>query len=72
MLDHSDALALLAFLKAHNGPWSTFMCTNGLADQFEWTRVRLVAARNKLIEGRYIRQVRNASTGLPALYEWTD
>ena len=27
-----DALILLAFLRAHNGPWAKFMCTNTLAD----------------------------------------
>jgi hypothetical protein len=72
MIDKQDAFFLLAFLRAHNGPWSHFMCTNGLAEKFGWSRLRLAAARRRLIEMRYIQPVRQAGRGHPALFRWTD
>ena len=65
-----DGLVLLAFLRANNRPGRTFMVSNGLADQLQWPRKRLAATRTRLT-GRYIRQVRRASQGRPALYCWT-
>ena len=49
---------LLAFLRANNGPASTFMVANGLAKEFGWARKRLAAARRRL-EGTYIKKVRD-------------
>jgi hypothetical protein len=74
LLRDQDAMVLLAFLRAHNGPWATFMCANGLAETFGWPRKRLAAARRRLIELGYIQPVRTASgsgsSGLPALFRW--
>jgi hypothetical protein len=69
LLEHQDAFLLLAFLRAHNGPWSHFMCANdGLAEKFGWPRKRLALARTRLIELQYIKHVRHAGRGQPALY----
>jgi hypothetical protein len=38
MLQDQDALLLLMFLKAKNGPWNTFMVANGLSAVFHWRR----------------------------------
>jgi hypothetical protein len=65
-----DAFLLLAFLRATQGPTTTFMCANGLADKFGWHRKRLANARRQLIELAYIKQVRFAHRGEPALYQW--
>jgi hypothetical protein len=72
MLDEQDAFFLLAFLRAHNGPWSHFMCANGLAEKFSWDRRRLAAARRRLIEMGHIQPIRQAGRGTPALFRWTD
>ena len=37
MIDDQDAFFLLAFLRAHQGPDATFMCTNGLGDDLAGT-----------------------------------
>jgi hypothetical protein len=70
MLNDQDAFLLLIFLKAHQGPWATFMCANGLAENLRWARRRLAAARSRLIELGYIKQVRQAGRGCPALFRW--
>jgi bifunctional DNA primase/polymerase-like protein/primase-like protein len=71
--DDQDALILLAFLKAHNGPWATFMCTNdGLTEELGWDRHRLADARHRLIELGYMTQIRKATQGHPALFQWAD
>ena len=67
-----DALVLLAFLRANQGPWSTFMVANGLAETFGWTRKRLAAVRRNLIQMGYIAAVRQAAQGIPALYKWAE
>jgi hypothetical protein len=72
MLHDQDALILLAFLKAHNGPWATFMCANGLTEDLGWDRHRLADARRRLIELGYVIQVRRATQGHPALFQWAD
>jgi len=69
-LGDADAFYLLAFLRAHNGPWSHFMCTNRLAEKFDWDRRRLAAARTRLIEAGHIKCVRYAGIGQPAMYIW--
>jgi hypothetical protein len=66
-----DAFVLLGFLRANQGPESTFMVANGLAEVFGWKRERLAAARSKLIELGYVKHVREASSKYgPALYRW--
>ena len=65
-----DALILLAFLRANNGPWGGFMCTNTLAEQFKWGRPRLAHARARLVQLGYIRCLRRAGRGHPALFQW--
>jgi hypothetical protein len=70
LLTHQDAFILLAFLRAHNGPWATFMCTNRLSARFGWKPRRLSAARTCLLQLGYLALVRNAGRGHPALYQW--
>src|SRR5262249_19508090 len=72
MLQDQDAFMLLAFLRAKQGPWSTFMVANGLDQVFGWHRLRLAAARRRLIEMGYITAVRQAGKGHPALFKWTE
>ena len=71
MIDNQDAFFLLAFLRAHQGPDATFMCANGLAETFGWTRKRLADARHRLIELGYFRVLRQAGQHTPALHRWT-
>jgi len=68
----ADALALWTFLRGHNGPSAHFMCTNTLAERFQWDRKRLAAARSKLIESKRMVPVRQAGRGHPALFRWPD
>ena len=70
LIADQDAFLLLAFLRAHNGPWSEFMCTNTLAEQLKWGRYRLADARRRLLELGYIRCLRRAGRGHPALFQW--
>lgn len=72
MLRNQDAFMLLAFLRAYNGPWATFVCTNTLTEKFDWDVRRLRAARTRLIELGYIKPVRQAGRGHPALYRGND
>jgi hypothetical protein len=72
MLQDPDAFVLLAFLRTHNGPWATFMCTNTLTETFSWDLRRLRAARSRLIELGYMTPVRQAGCGHPALFRWSD
>jgi hypothetical protein len=68
--DDQDAMMLLLFLRAHNNRSALFMCTNGLAETFGWHRLRLAAARRRLIELGYLEPVRQAGRGHPALFQW--
>ena len=70
LLTDQDAFVLLAYLRAYNGPWSRFMCTNSLSERLHWSRRRLPAARNRLIERDYIRCVAQAGQGHAAFYTW--
>jgi hypothetical protein len=67
MLEEEDAFILLAFLRVNNGPWATFMCTNTLAEKFNWGSKRLAAARSRPIELGHMKPVRQAGRG-PALF----
>jgi hypothetical protein len=65
-----DGFLLLAFLRANNGPESTFMVANGLEDRIHMPRKRLAAARTRLVQS-HLDMVRPASKyGGPALYRW--
>jgi len=65
-----DAFVLLAYLKANNGPNSTFMAANGLAGTFGWGLERFRRAR-RLLERSHLEVVRRASTFHgPAQYRW--
>jgi hypothetical protein len=66
-----DALLLLGFLRSHNGPSATFMCTNSLAEKCGWSEERMRAARRRLIDLGYIIQVKKAGRGSPALFKWS-
>jgi bifunctional DNA primase/polymerase-like protein/primase-like protein len=70
MTHEQDALVLLAFLRAHNGKWATFMCANGLGETFGWHRVRMAQARRRLIELGHLKPVRQAGKGHPALFRF--
>jgi hypothetical protein len=61
---------LLSYLRANNGPDSTFMVANGLAEKFGWKRHTLAAARESLIGRGYLKPVRQASQHMPGLYRW--
>jgi hypothetical protein len=70
MLWDQDAFVLLAFLRAKQGPWATFMVANGLTEVLHWQRKRLAAARTRLIEMGYLIPLRQAGQGVPALFKW--
>ena len=70
LIESQDALVLLQFLRLHQSINSTFMCTNTLADTFGWHRIRLANARRILIEHGYLKAVRQAGRGHPALFRW--
>jgi Bifunctional DNA primase/polymerase, N-terminal/Primase C terminal 1 (PriCT-1) len=67
--DH-DALLLLTYLRANNGPWAEFMIADGLAKTFGWGRNRLSDARNRLLERGDVTLFRPKSQRTPALYQW--
>jgi hypothetical protein len=68
--DDPDALLLLMFLRGHQSPRATFMCANGLGRRLGWGEDRLGRARRRLIERGYIRLIRQAGRGSPALFRW--
>jgi hypothetical protein len=66
-----DAFLLLALLRANQKGDATFMVANGIAETFGWKRERLAAARKRLLNLGYFKQVRAASSKHgPALYRW--
>jgi hypothetical protein len=71
MVQEPDVLALLAWLRAHQGPDSTFWIANGLAEtHFGWDRERFARARRRLIELEHIVQIQKPRQHAPALYRW--
>jgi Bifunctional DNA primase/polymerase, N-terminal len=60
---------LKSFLRANNGPKSTFMITNSLATSLGMTRKRLSATRRRL-EQSDLEKVKPATKQSPALYRW--
>jgi len=69
-IEDTSAFKLLAFLRLHQGPHATFMCTNSLAPKFGWDRERIARARRALIELGHLVPVRQAGRGHPALFRW--
>jgi hypothetical protein len=67
-----DALLLLAYLRANNGPWADFWIADGLAKTFGWGPNRLSAARRRLIERGDVTLVAPQRRRTPALYCWGD
>jgi Bifunctional DNA primase/polymerase, N-terminal/Primase C terminal 1 (PriCT-1) len=59
-----DAMVLLIFLRAHQGPEAKFMVTNGLSERLGWDRKRLANARRRLIGQNYLKPIRAAGRGL--------
>jgi hypothetical protein len=71
MVQEPDVLALLAWLRAHEGPDSTFWIANGLHEShFGWDREKFARARRRLIELEYIVQIQKPRQHTPALYRW--
>jgi hypothetical protein len=71
LIADQDAFFLLAFLRAHNGPWAEFMVTNTLAERLGWDRRRLSATRRRLIELRFLTCTRaGRGRGRAAFYRW--
>jgi hypothetical protein len=68
----SDALFLLLFLRANQGPNALFICANALADKFGWRRHRFAEARRRLTELGKIEPVRQAGYGRATLFRWPD
>jgi hypothetical protein len=64
-----DAFILLGFLRANNGPDTTFFIANGLAETLGWRRQRLSATRRRLHAMGAIRPVKSPSQG-PTEYRW--
>src|SRR5262249_38560113 len=65
-----DDFVLLSYLRANQGPDATFWIANGLAETFGWSRQRLAAARESIIQRGYVRRLRAAANNQPALYRW--
>jgi len=71
LIDDQDAALLLMFLRANQGPNSTFICVNGLAEKFGWHRNRFAKARRRLIDLGYMKPIRQAGYRSAALFRWT-
>ena len=70
LIAEQDAFILLAYLRAKQGPDSTFMIANGLSKTFGWPHQQFSAARELLIQRGYVRRLRHATNNSPALYHW--
>jgi hypothetical protein len=66
-----DALMLLMWLRSRQRPQAEFMCANGLGKRLGWGEDRVGRARRRLIERGYIKPVRKAGRGNPALFRWS-
>ena len=64
--------ALIAWLKAENGPSSEFFVADGLCkpEYLDWPRERLQHARRRAIVEGWIVQIRKPARGVAALYRW--
>jgi hypothetical protein len=56
-------LALLSWLKAHNGPGRNFLVADGLREKLGWPRRQFANARQRAIEGGWIIQVAASRSG---------
>jgi hypothetical protein len=65
-----DALLLLVYLRANNGPEKPFWCANGLAETLGWSLRRLQGARRSLIDQHAIIQISSAIQHFPAKFGW--
>jgi hypothetical protein len=65
-------LALIAWLKAENGPDAEFLVADGLAEPeyLDWPRERLQHARRRARTDGWIVQIRKPYPGVAALYRW--
>lgn len=63
-------LALIAWLRAHNGPESIFMVADGLQDVLQWPRRQLADARKRAIQANLIVLVSRPAPGRAARYAW--
>jgi Bifunctional DNA primase/polymerase, N-terminal/Primase C terminal 1 (PriCT-1) len=63
--------ALLAWLKAENGPNSEFLVADSLNVAYlKWSRERFCRARRRAIDDGWIVQIRKPFPGCAALYRW--
>jgi bifunctional DNA primase/polymerase-like protein len=64
--------ALIAWLKAENGPESEFLVADGLSEpkHLDWPRERLQLARRRAIADGWIVQIRKPVRRCAALYRW--
>jgi hypothetical protein len=64
--------ALIAWLKAENGPDAEFLVADGLCEPeyLDWPRERLQQARRRARVDGWIEQIRKPSPGVAALYRW--
>jgi hypothetical protein len=67
---NQDALLLLMFLRANNGPRRTFMVANGLAKILRWGLNRFRAARRHLEKTHIAMVVPPSTYNGPADYRW--
>lgn len=68
-----QAFALLAFLRANNGPTSQFAVADGLGNRsefFGWSRRDLPQARKELIKLGLVVPISKAAPGQAAIYAW--
>ena len=65
-----DDYLLLSYLRANNHPDATFWIANRLSETFGWSRQRLAATRESIIQRGYVRRLRSATNNEPALYRW--
>lgn len=63
-------LALLAWLKAENGPNSQFLIADGLAGLLGWPLPQLRKSRKALVDSGHIKMIRPPARGCAALYRW--
>jgi hypothetical protein len=64
--------ALIAWLKAENGPSAKFLVADGLCkpEYLDWPRERLQQARRRAVADGWIVQIRKPVRRVAALYEW--
>jgi Bifunctional DNA primase/polymerase, N-terminal/Primase C terminal 1 (PriCT-1) len=64
--------ALIAWLKAENGPNAQFQVADGLCQPkyLDWPRERLQQARRRAMDDGWIVQIRKPAPGVRALYRW--